>query len=183
MNSDLSGFLDETIPVLEDLRKNGARKKLTYDFSCEDLKDDPNYDIKESFKELFKEIDGMKGPVLYWYEVVSDHSDDAILNALQEYGQVEDHKAIPAFYKKHNKPTKVLYVGKCKSHFSTRVIQHLGYFNSKKTQGLQLRCWANKLGLRLRLHAMEFDNNMADIMLIVESYFARKLNPLVGKHD
>lgn len=183
MNSDLSSFLDETIPVLEDLRKNGARNTFTYNFSCEDLKDDPDYDIKESFKELFKEIDDMKGPVLYWYEVTSDHSDDAILNALQEYGQVEDHKAIPAFHKKHDKPTKILYVGKCKSHFSTRVIQHLGYFNSKKTQGLQLRCWANKLGLELTLHAMEFDNKMADIMLIVESYFARKLNPLVGKHD
>lgn len=183
MNSDLSSFLDKTIPILENLKKNDVRKTLNFDFSCEDLEDDSNYDIKESFKELFKKIDDMKGPVLYWYEITSDHSDDAILNALHKYGQEEGHRAIPAFHKKHDNPTRILYVGKCKNNFKHRVIQHLGYFKTKATQGLQLRCWANKLGLKLKLNALEFNNDMADIMLIVESYFAKRMNPLVGKHD
>lgn len=185
MNPYLSHFLNETILILENLKKNDVRKTFTFDFSCEDLEDDSNCEIKQfpKFKGLFGGIEDMKGPVLYWYEVISSQSNDDILNALQEYGKKDGHRAIPAFNKKQDKPTKILYVGKCKRHFSTRVIQHLGYFKTDTTQGLQLRFWAKKLDLKLRLHAMEFDNNMAEIMLIVESYFAKKLNPLVGKHN
>lgn len=178
-------FLEITIRSLENLRDNGARKTFFFDFSCEDLEDNSNCAISESykFKDLFTNLDKIKGPVLYWYEVTSDHSDDDILNALIEYSKKEKHRAIPAFHKKSNKPTRILYVGKCKRNFKTRVIQHLGYANNKATQGLQLFYWAKDLGLKLKLHAIEFDNDMADIMLIVESFFAKKLNPLVGKHN
>lgn len=184
MNSYLSDFLTITIQSLENLRDNDVHKTFTYDFNCEDLEDYSNCDKKKSYKlkELFDGIEKIKGPVLYWYEVTSDHSDDVILNALQEYGKQERHRAIPAFHKKSNKYTKILYVGKCKNNFKNRVIQHLGYAKTEATQGLQLFYWAKDLCLGLKLHALEFDNDMAEIMLIVESYFAKKLNPLIGKH-
>lgn len=184
MDYILSDFLSDTITSLENLRKNDVCKEFSCIFKCAELEDYLNHNITESiqFFGLFKELMEIKGPVLYWYEIISNHSNDEIINALQVYEQQQNHRAIPVFYKGYNRDTRILYVGKCKEKFWGRVIQHLGYFNTPTTQGLQLYHWAKELHLEVKLHALEFTEDMADIMPIVESYFAKRLHPLVGKH-
>ena len=144
MNHILSDFLSDTITSLENLRKNDVCKEFSCIFNCAELEDYINHNITESiqFCELFKELMEIKGPVLYWYEVISNHSNDEIINSLQMYERKQNHRAIPVFYKGYNRNTRILYVGKCKEKFWGRVIQHLGYFNTPTTQGLQLYNWA-----------------------------------------
>lgn len=184
MDYILSDFLSATITSLENLRKNDVCKEFSCVFKCAELEDYVNHDITKSdqYRELIKELMEIKGPVLYWYEIISNHSNDEIINSLQMYEQKQNHRAIPVFFKGYNRNTRILYVGKCKGKFWGRVIQHLGYFKIPTTQGLQLYHWAKELHLEVKLHALEFTEDMADIMPIVESYFAKKLHPLVGKH-
>ena len=184
MNHILSDFLSDTITSLENLRKSDVCIEFSCILKCEELKDYINHDITESdqYYELFKELMEIKGPVLYWYEIISNHSNDEIINSLHIYEQQHNHRAIPVFYKGYDRNTRILYVGKCKEKFWGRVIQHLGYFNTPTTQGLQLYHWAKEIRLEVKLHALEFTKDMADIIPIVESYFAKRLHPLVGKH-
>lgn len=184
MDYILSDFLSATITSLENLRKNDVCKEFSCVFKCAELEDYVNHDITKSdqYRELIKELMEIKGPVLYWYEIISNHSNDEIINSLQMYEQQQNHRSIPVFFKGYNRNTRILYVGKCKGKFWGRVIQHLGYFKIPATQGLQLYHWAKELHLEVKLHALEFKEDMADIMPIVESYFAKRLHPLVGKH-
>ena len=87
MNHILSDFLSDTITSLENLRKNDVCKEFSCIFNCAELEDYINHNITESiqFCELFKELMEIKGPVLYWYEVISNHSNDEIINSLQMY--------------------------------------------------------------------------------------------------
>lgn len=183
MNQILSAFLSDTLNSLENLRKNGVCKEFSYNLKCEELDDFLKFDIRDSlkYKELFQELMQMKGPVLYWYEITSDHSNDDIIKALREYEQ-KNERATPVIYKGYDKVTRILYIGKCKGNFWGRVIQHWGYYKVSTTQGLQLYHWAKELHLEVRLHALEFASDMTDIMPIVESYFAKQLHPLIGKH-
>ena len=184
MNHILSGFLSDTISSLENLRKNDVCKEYSCVFKCAELEDYLNHDIRDSVKYcgVFKELMEIKGPVLYWYEIISDHSNDEIMSSLLAYKQQKNHRIIPVLYKGYNRKTTILYVGKCKKKFWGRVIQHLGYFNTPTTQGLQLYHWAKEIHLEVRLHTLEFAEDMADIMPIMEFDFAKRLHPLVGKH-
>lgn len=104
MNSYLSEFLETTIHSLENLRNNDVCSEFSCIIKCEELGDYLNSDIRYSsqYKDLFKKLMEIKGPVLYWYEIMSDHTGDDIINALREYGQKENHRAIPVFYKYNN---------------------------------------------------------------------------------
>ena len=59
---------------------------------------------------------------------------------------------------------------------------YLGYFKTAATQGLQLCHWGNNLSLKLKLHVIEFNRDMEDMMPAIEQHFAQVLKPLVGKH-
>lgn len=76
MDYILSDFLSATITSLENLRKNDVCKEFSCIFKCAELEDYLNQNITESiqFCELFKELMEIKGPVLYWYEIISNHS-------------------------------------------------------------------------------------------------------------
>ena len=56
------------------------------------------------------------------------------------------------------------------------------YFKTAATQGLQLCHWGNNLSLKLKLHVIEFNRDMEDMMPAIEQHFAQVLKPLVGKH-
>ena len=101
MNHILSDFLSDTITSLENLRKNDVCKEFSCILKCEELKDYINHNITESdqYYELFKELMEIKGPVLYWYEIISNHSNDEIIHSLHIYEQQHNHRAIPVFYK------------------------------------------------------------------------------------
>jgi carbamate kinase len=63
----------------------------------------------------------IKGPVLYWYEITSSHSNNDIIRALKEYKQ-KRQRVTPVIYKNYNRRTNILYVGKCKENFWGRII-------------------------------------------------------------
>lgn len=184
MNDLLSKFLSDTISSLEKVSKEGQTSGFIFDIDCSDLKDYLNNNILESeeYSELFNKLCQMQGPVLYWFEILSDNTNDSIIASLKEYKSLKNHRVIPYYKDSYDKLTKTLYVGKCKGKFYGRVIQHLGYFVTPSTQGLQLYHWAKDISLKVRIHAIEFPKEMVDIMPIVEYYFAKHLKPLIGKH-
>lgn len=183
MDKNLETFTVQTIKSLEYIRTNGV-KEFSCDFNCSELEDYLHLNIIESEKyhELFKDLMKIKGPVVYWFEIVSDTDRSEIVSALSIYEGIDGHRAVPKIMKNFCVTSNCLYVGKVKRDFYGRVIQHLGYFTTPATQGLQLFHWAKNLSLRVKLHAIEFERDMEDMMPAVEQYFAKALNPLVGKH-
>jgi hypothetical protein len=180
----LQDFIGTTITHLEHIRVNGVKKELSFTINCNDLDDFNNVDVRQSekFKAIFDQLENACGPTLYWFEIVSDTDTKAVVEALNNYKTSPNSKATPAFKKTINYDSKILYVGKVKGAFWGRLIQHLGYYKVDATQGLQLFYWTKELSLDLKINILEFDNNMADIMPVVEYAFAKRLQPLVGKH-
>jgi hypothetical protein len=181
----LSEFLTSTIISLDHIRVNGAKRELTYSINCTDLEDYNLIDIRlsERFKPMFDELKEVTGPCLYWFELVSDTNATEIVSALNGYKVGIRPKATPALKSNINYSSKILYVGKVKRTFWGRLIQHLGFFKVGATQGLQLFYWGKELNLELKLNIIEFEENMIDVMPIIEYAFAKKLQPLIGKHQ
>lgn len=183
MNTLLNEFTENTLKSLDYIRKNGV-KEHTFNIKCLDLKNYLTVDIcdSEQYKVLFDELKKITGPSLYWFEIVSETDNKNIIDALQSYNQLENHRNTPVFHKNYSRETRILYVGKVKKGFWGRVIQHLGYFTTPSTQGLQLYHWVMPLDLELMLHVIEFESDMADVMPVVEQFFSLRLKPLIGKH-
>jgi hypothetical protein len=161
----------------------GYKVKKEFIINCADLKDFNNIDIRQSleYKDLFNELKNLTGPVLYFFEIISDFNHKEIIDNINNYALTENSKAVPAI-KKNYPNSNILYVGKVKKGFLGRVIQHLGYYRVNRTQGIQLFYWAKELNLTLRLTAMEFELEAADIMPIFENNLASFLRPIIGKH-
>lgn len=181
----LQDFIGKTISHLEHIRINGVRKELSFTFNCSDLDDYNFIDIRESekFKQIFDQLKDLNGPTLYWFEIISDTDTKKVIASLNNYKISKNAKATPALKTKICYDSKTLYVGKVKGTFWGRLIQHLGFFKVNGTQGLQLFYWAKDLSLKLKVNIFVFDNNMADIIPIVEYTFAKRLQPLIGKHQ
>jgi hypothetical protein len=112
---------------------------------------------------------------------ISKTTPKEIVDSIQAYSLSENARPVPAI--KTNYPqTNILYVGKVKGKFYGRVIQHLGFHRDKGTQGLQLCYWAKRLNLKLKITAMEFENDAKDLIPIFENCLADKLKPILGKH-
>lgn len=148
---------------------------------------DPKYhtnDIcqSDSFRELFKQVQSIKGPVLYWFEVCSANDQTQIIQLMKDYKK-NNVRALPAFKKKPDPSSRILYVGKVKAAFWGRLITHLGYLKGNgQTQGLQLDGWARQICLELRLNLIPFNAEMTEYLEILEYAFAKQLKPMVGKH-
>lgn len=185
MNENLKVFIEQTIKSLEYIKNNGA-KEYSFEFDCSELEDFSQLKINvlehPKTKPFYAQLKEIKGPVLYWFEIVSGHNPIEIVSALSRYEGINEHRTIPKIRKKFCVTSDCLYVGKVKRSFYNRLMQHLGYFTTPTTQGLQLYYWAKELHLKVRLHAIEFEREMEDMMPAVEQYFANTLKPLVGKH-
>lgn len=185
MNENLKTFTEQTIKSLEYINVNGA-VEYCFDLDCSDLDDYNKVKINvleySKTKPFYDRLKKITGPVLYWFEIKSDIDSDLVVNALKKFAKENHNRTTPFVKEKINLGSKILYVGKVKRSFYGRVMQHLGYHKAAKTQGLQLYYWGKPLSLRLKLHAIEFKVDMVDIMPAVEQYFAKTLNPLVGKH-
>jgi hypothetical protein len=179
----LQSFIRTTITSLEQIHTEGV-KELSFTINCSELEDFNNVDIRQSikFKPIFDQLIDASGPMLYWFEIVSDTDTKKVIESLNNYKAINNSKSTPALKSTINYDSKILYVGKVKGSFWGRLIQHLGFYKVNATQGLQLFYWANGLSLNLKVNILEFNNNMADIMPIIEHAFAKKLQPLIGKH-
>lgn len=168
---------------LQYVAENGIKNYKEFDIKCAELEDFNYIDIRDSekYKSLFDDLKRMEGPVVYYFEIMSDNISTHIVNQIRQYAASENSKAIPAI--KNTIPeSKILYVGKVKKGFWGRLIQHLGFYKTKKTQGLQLYYWAKELDLDIKVRIFEFEPQMADFMNIIENGLARELNPILGKH-
>ena len=168
---------------LKNVSDNGAKRIETFDIECSILEDYNDMDIRnsEKFNSLFVDLQKFHGPCLYYFTVTSDQSADEIVEAIKNYSSAENSKSIPAIKSNYSR-SKILYVGKVKRAFWGRIIQHLGYYNVNRTQGLQLFYWAQKLNLSLKLTVLEFEPAMENLMEVVESGLAKHLQPILGKH-
>ena len=111
MNHILSDFLSDTCNSLENLRRNNVYKEFYYHIKCENLEDFLSKDITQSvqYQDLLQDLMQIKGPVLYWYEITSSHSNNDIIKTLKEYKQ-KKQRATPVIYKNYDRLTKILYV-------------------------------------------------------------------------
>ncbi|WP_430905589.1 hypothetical protein [Maribacter sp. 2-571] len=184
MVEEINRTTNKLISALNNVQENGAKQYFRHDFDCAFFKDWNLTDIRnsEEHKDLFQNLGAITGPVVYWFEILSDTNTTEIRDCLLKYKHSEEAKAVPALKKKFNKESRILYVGKVKRNFWGRVIQHLGYYKVKRTQGLQLYYWAKELGLKIRLHAYEFEPEMEDLVAIFELKLARHFKPITGKH-
>ncbi|WP_217605211.1 hypothetical protein [Chitinophaga sp. GbtcB8] len=180
----LQDFIGTAIESLKGVQAKGVKNEYSFDINCSDLEDFNFIDIRqaEKFKKIFDRLKEMNGPALYRFEIISDTEGLRVIEALNSYKASTERKATPALKSKIDHSSKILYVGKVKGFFWGRLIQHLGFFKVKATQGLQLFYWAKGLPLHLRVNVLEFDSNMAELMSVLEYSLAQKLNPLIGKH-
>jgi len=183
MNSLLESFAEETIKGLKNISQNRI-KEYCFDIDCSELENYLTTDIRKApkYEKLFEELEAITRQTIYWYEIVSDIDNAIILAAFEKYKEDTFGRPAPALnYYDHNS-TRTLYVGKVKACFWGRVIQHLGYHKDCTDHGLQLSHWAKPLSLKLKLHALEINEDMYQLMPSLEVYFAKKLQPLIGKH-
>lgn len=97
MNHILSDFLSDTCNSLENLRRNNVYKEFYYHIKCENLEDFLSKDITQSvqYQNLFQDLMQIKGPVLYWYEITSSHSNNDIIRALKSISR-KDKELLPS---------------------------------------------------------------------------------------
>lgn len=153
-------------------------------FDCADLADYTLVDIlgdASAEKNRFEELRLIKGPTLYWIEIISDTSSRSVYDTHKSYKE-EKKRPTPAINNYQETGSRILYVGKVKRSFYGRVIQHLGFHKNRETQGLQLFHWSKPLALKIKFRTIEFDSKMEDIIPIVEYAFAKDLKPIIGKH-
>ncbi|WP_298310236.1 hypothetical protein [uncultured Aquimarina sp.] len=170
---------------LQNVEVNGVKQYYKHDLDCAFFQDWNLTDIRVSaeHKSLFIKLSSLSGPVVYWFEIISPISNKEIRKRISDYKFSDGAKSVPALKKIYSQDSRTLYVGKVKRNFWGRIIQHLGYYHVKRTQGLQLYHWAKEIGLKVRLHAYEFEPEMEDLVSIFELKFARTLNPITGKHS
>ena len=180
---EIRNFCYELSKPLLSVSENGIKNIKEFDINCCDLKDYNLTDIRKEkkFQDLFSELGKLKGPCLYIFEIKSNHSKEDIIQKIIEYSLTEDSKKIPAIKSKVEDST-ILYVGKVKRAIFGRLIQHLGYFKTKGTQGLQLFYWAKNVNLDLKFTVVEFENDMENLMNVLENEIAKKIKPILGKH-
>jgi hypothetical protein len=173
----------ESLSVLEGISKKGIKNSLTFEIKTELLDDYNMIDIRNSknFSKMFSELKGLNGPVLYIFEILSDFKAEELIEAILNFSNSENSKAIPAIKSKISK-SNILYVGKVQNDFWGRLIQHLGYYKPKDTQGLQLFHWAKPLNLEFKITALQFEKEAVHLLPMLEKSFANKLEPILGKH-
>ncbi len=106
----------ELICSLSEIKDHGIKNNFSFDINCEALKDFINIDIRDSdeFRAIFEKLKELNGPVLYWFEILSDTCRENIRNQIINYSNSENSKATPALKKAFFKNSNCLYVGKVK---------------------------------------------------------------------
>jgi hypothetical protein len=183
LNTIIKEIAKRSAEPLYNVSRNGIKTINKFPLECFLLDDYNAIDIRESdkFKKLFIDLKKITGPVLYYWEVTSNHSSSEIVNKIKEYGLTENSKSIPAIKSKYH-DTRILYVGKVKKHIWGRFVQHLGFYKVRGTQGLQLYYWAKQLSLNLTITVLEFEPEMINLMDVLEKEMAKELMPILGKH-
>jgi hypothetical protein len=135
-------------------------------------------DVKISFFREFDTFDINGKPCLYFFELKDNHA--GYLGKYKEAIRNYPDRNFSALKKGALENSKILYVGKVKTKVGSRLSTHFGYANGK-TGGLQLSFWANRISLKLSVHFIAFEENIADFINPLELELTRGLNPVIGK--
>jgi hypothetical protein len=165
------------------LDKQLIERRITATLDCVELQ---QIDARQSLydclpiKQFIQALPFQSPPALYWFTILSNHSADTILTAIDEGRKSGDRKFphVPA----QTNPTNTLYVGQVTKDLRGRMISHLGYNGRLHNHGLQLCHWAQRIGLKLRLDCLIMLPAAKDQILIWESELAKSLHPLLGKY-
>ena len=182
----LQQFVKNTITNLEHIVHHGVEAQVAFELNCSDLEDlsDKNIRKNSELNTQLEKLKNIKGPVLYWIEIISEVDTQQLADAVNNYGKTAGSRTTSAVRKHIDTNSKILYVGKVKTRgkYSSRMFEHLGFSKTGATGALQIFHWAKAFDLKLRFHYMEFENNMADILPSFEYNFAKRLQPIIGKH-
>lgn len=183
MENTIKEISRNAVISLQNVSKNGVKRRKEFNINCCDLEDYNHIDITNSdkYEKMFAELKELVGPCLYYFEITSENLTSEIIEKIKQYSISENSKSIPAIKSKIIE-SKILYVGKVKRHFWGRLIQHLGYYKVNRTQGLQLFYWTKELNLNLKLTVFEFEPEMINLMEVLENDLAKHLKPILGKH-
>lgn len=170
--------------ALDNLNDLCDQDYYSFQIDCGKLDDYNDKDIRRSneYSDIFQKLEKMEGPVLYWFEIISDTDRELIRQKVTAYSKSSGSKVTPAMKKTFDQNSNTLYVGKVKGVFWGRMIQHLGFYNKSNAQGLQLFYWAKEINLKLKVNAISFDKSMADLVSVLELEVARRFQPIIGKH-
>ncbi len=165
-----------------------------FEFQCNDLLFDGNINNQCSVIQSF--INCLKNdlPAIYYFEILSEHSQKTIIekirfykkNAYDKNNNDVKRRSICKIPKKNdenfnNEPnSRCLYCGSIKIGLHKRFKEHLG-FGNESTYSLQLVHWAKDIILRLNFHYAYLEKNKEYTELLEEA-LTDYLNPLLGKH-
>lgn len=172
-----------TTKVLADFNERGRKSEFRFEFDCSASDNYLKKNIlKEGqFVELYENLKLIDGPVIYWIEVISDNNVQQILDAAREYKQ-KNERHVPAIKTKYNEDSRILYVGKVEKDVLSRVMNHMGFHRSAKTQGLQMYHWGKGINLIVRFNLMQLYQGCEPILTVWEKALATKMKPIIGKH-
>jgi len=157
---------------------------------CQNFNHSPNLDPR--FRYLFEELDTMDKSCLYWFKVQNEEKAAELNNKINKYRLnrgLDGYRSIPATNK--NERGTILYVGirrggKTKyglTNIVGRINQHLGYYKTATTQGLQLIHCAKNFDCEITLNVVQFEDLQNNMYLnIIEKKVAQRLKPLCGRH-
>lgn len=177
----------------EALANIAIKEAETYVFNLNKLPS-VNYDeyIGDSayFKTMFKQLNTKQNNCLYWFELESEVLAIELNNLLDTKREELKQKKRVVPVKNSNTHSKVLYVGirrgkqkkSKRTNISERIRQHLGYYKTGATQGLQLVHWAKDTDVEIKLHVIEFNGLDNAYLNALEKIIADRLTPLCGRH-
>lgn len=170
---------------LSETISNGHKNYYAFELDCSTMA--VNYlekDIRDKDSDYYKlinELQELTGPVLYWFEIKSNTDRQLIRDCIVKH-KARSSRITPYLRPKFNADSDCLYVGKVKRNFYGRIIQHMGFYSTPKTQGLQLYHWAKDIGLVVTVHCYELQPEMIDMIAMMEFEMAERKRPIVGKH-
>ena len=167
-------------------------------FNTQNLPDHLGYryfpNIDDKFREIIfdKLYNIRENHCLYWFELENHEKANEFNTLLCDYRKnVENinYKKVPV--KNNNRDSKILYLGVRQggyrkrdnlTNIAGRILQHLGYYDKKTTQGLQLYEYARHKDFKITLKVIEFKGIEPYCLNVLEKLLAKKMKPLSGTH-
>lgn len=193
-------FSDIAKTIIQNKSNDNFYHKLT--FNTNQLIDHENYKIYPNSSAVlvdqFKPLNIIKeNHCLYWFELENKEKALTLNGLIDDYREL-NIKTVPATNKNDN--SHILYVGirqggarankKDKdgniilglTNIVGRINQHLGYYHSKSTQGLQLYEYAKGKDFNITIKVIEFEGLDSKYLNTIEKLVAKEFEPLCGRH-
>ncbi len=197
MEKILEEYIDEFRTELDEIKSDYFKFEFNLSHLPDVVEYTKNSNIRkhDRFEKIFDTLENLKTNCLYWFSVNSKEEANKLKHLIsynKNFLWSEDKttcRALPA--ENNNENTTVIYVGVRKgskakkqknTNISGRMVQHLGYYKEDRTQGLQLAYYTRDLDINMTLHLYSLYNCPDEYLYILEKIFAKKLQPICGKH-